>query len=866
MANWSILKNAIASVIKTNGNQEITGQILQNTLNSIVNAVGENATFAGVATPSTNPGTPDGPVFYIASEPGTYANFGGISVADGEAVILQWDNGAWTKKTTGLATEQDIIYDVSARNGGVVFESLSALLSSSNLSTLIPTSVRHGGMSIRFIQGSVPNSDTKYMQYRFLLSSFNASQFADTDNWIDEGLVNVVKSLLGDIPEITNTTIGYIKNDGTVVSSGDFTTNTYNVIPNTAYKIFGQNGSGGTSVCCALYDNNGDCTRVFGTGKSVTYDGIVTTLSNEVVMKVCIVGSINRPKCNILGFSLGEIKGNYILSNNPINFKSISNISLNKYFIKGYFSNNYKREFDFTIQYNSSFECLIFNAKGNTTVKLNNINGGTNGRAWAIYDKLGNLKSCASDNITISEETTLNIQEDGFVVINNKISSSSTPSVIISSLSVNDSFAGLYIYCITNKIALNEKQITSIENLVNDNKNKIDVTLNTLKNFTGSEVQYTSETNAYIRKDNGNLEAAANFLTRTYNISPQTMYKIWGQNGSGENSVCAALYDSNGSRTRSLGTNKSTIYDDVIITESNEVIIKICCYLGSSPVHYQECNNIDNKSNEELNILLIGNSFSLDSEAYLIEENCILDSIKTLHDKNINIYHAIYGGRGLEGWWNILENNMVSYSKVYGSGMTNGKFDHVVIQQVSSECATYSSYFPYLGNNYERLKEYLGESSKVWLLMPWSRGIGTDGGSGIPYVEEGYERIADTIKRITSDYPQLSLGIIPQGTAIQNARGNSLLDNGYGLTRDGQHLSTGTGRYIAASLLYHLLIEPFTNVKLVSITKNYEEESDDWNVSEKIYDGVDVTDSNRLLCQRCALYASTNIYSISNIV
>lgn len=106
MANWSILKNAIASVIKTNGNQEITGQILQNTLNSIVNAVGENATFAGVATPSTNPGTPDGPVFYIASEPGTYANFDGIEVVDGEAVILEWKDGAWTKRATGFATQQ----------------------------------------------------------------------------------------------------------------------------------------------------------------------------------------------------------------------------------------------------------------------------------------------------------------------------------------------------------------------------------------------------------------------------------------------------------------------------------------------------------------------------------------------------------------------------------------------------------------------------------------------------------------------------------------------------------------------------------------------------------------------------------------
>ena len=59
MANWQILKAAIADVIKTNGNQEITGQVLQNVLNNIVSSIGENATFAGVATPETNPGTPD---------------------------------------------------------------------------------------------------------------------------------------------------------------------------------------------------------------------------------------------------------------------------------------------------------------------------------------------------------------------------------------------------------------------------------------------------------------------------------------------------------------------------------------------------------------------------------------------------------------------------------------------------------------------------------------------------------------------------------------------------------------------------------------------------------------------------------------
>ena len=111
MANWSDLKAAVAEVIKTNDNQEITGQILQNVLNNIVSSVGENSTFAGIATPATNPGAPDGNVFYLAVAPGVYSNFGGIQIVDGEAVILEW-RGSWVKKTTGFATQQkaDKIY------------------------------------------------------------------------------------------------------------------------------------------------------------------------------------------------------------------------------------------------------------------------------------------------------------------------------------------------------------------------------------------------------------------------------------------------------------------------------------------------------------------------------------------------------------------------------------------------------------------------------------------------------------------------------------------------------------------------------------------------------------------------------------
>lgn len=101
MANWSDLKAAVAKVIKTNGNQEITGAVLQNALNNIISNVGENATFAGIATPVTNPGTPDGPVFYIAAQTGIYSNFEGITV-ENEVAILLWKT-SWKKLLTNIA-------------------------------------------------------------------------------------------------------------------------------------------------------------------------------------------------------------------------------------------------------------------------------------------------------------------------------------------------------------------------------------------------------------------------------------------------------------------------------------------------------------------------------------------------------------------------------------------------------------------------------------------------------------------------------------------------------------------------------------------------------------------------------------------
>lgn len=98
MANWIKLKKAIADVIKTNGNEEITGAIMQQTLISIVDNLGSNAQFGGVAVPSTVPADTDGSVFYLASTQGTYPNFSGIKVDASEmAVFTKNTAGTWVK-------------------------------------------------------------------------------------------------------------------------------------------------------------------------------------------------------------------------------------------------------------------------------------------------------------------------------------------------------------------------------------------------------------------------------------------------------------------------------------------------------------------------------------------------------------------------------------------------------------------------------------------------------------------------------------------------------------------------------------------------------------------------------------------------
>ena len=93
------IKESIKAVIKENGNYEITGNVLQAVLLSMVGTLGPEYQFLGIATKSTVPVVVEGNSFYITTEVGTYTNFknsGNTAITVNRLGILTSTNGtAW---------------------------------------------------------------------------------------------------------------------------------------------------------------------------------------------------------------------------------------------------------------------------------------------------------------------------------------------------------------------------------------------------------------------------------------------------------------------------------------------------------------------------------------------------------------------------------------------------------------------------------------------------------------------------------------------------------------------------------------------------------------------------------------------------
>lgn len=127
--NYEQLKTDIAAFIRMNGNEEITGEVLQYVLLLMVEILGKDYQFAGIGTSSTEVDEPDENLFWILRS-GSYENFGTpFEVAENEFGIVMY-NGTFAVQKIAVGRPVDDSLTEGGQNpveGGIIYAEFAKL-------------------------------------------------------------------------------------------------------------------------------------------------------------------------------------------------------------------------------------------------------------------------------------------------------------------------------------------------------------------------------------------------------------------------------------------------------------------------------------------------------------------------------------------------------------------------------------------------------------------------------------------------------------------------------------------------------------------------------------------------------------------
>ena len=98
-ATSETFKINISVDLSTYATKEALAQVKGSVDNLLLGAV-----YGGIATRTTNPGTPKTKVFYLPTEVGEYPNFSKLSVVENEIAFLYFDGRNWTKHSVDFSS------------------------------------------------------------------------------------------------------------------------------------------------------------------------------------------------------------------------------------------------------------------------------------------------------------------------------------------------------------------------------------------------------------------------------------------------------------------------------------------------------------------------------------------------------------------------------------------------------------------------------------------------------------------------------------------------------------------------------------------------------------------------------------------
>lgn len=295
--------------------------------------------------------------------------------------------------------------------------------------------------------------------------------------------------------------------------------------------------------------------------------------------------------------------------------------------------------------------------------------------------------------------------------------------------------------------------------------------------------------------------------TKKYNPLDATSIEVTGYS---ETFKCGDAYSFDGEikATYKDGTVRSLKSGEYTIDSSS--FVPLSMNGASITIKYGEqsfSHDITKVKRDSFKILMIGNSFSDDTETFLYP----LATSYGLNSRNTVVADLYIGGCTIDthvsnakkdakayiyrDWYGAASNNEDNVSMK--DALQREDWDFITLQQASGSSGMKDSY-----SNLNYLVNYVKKNSKnknatiLW-HQTWAYAKDSTHDEFIKYhnnQEEMYNAICDAYKEKVKPITDIA-DVIPCGTAIQNAREGAFGDT---LNRDGYHLSMPTGRFVAA--------------------------------------------------------------------
>lgn len=286
------------------------------------------------------------------------------------------------------------------------------------------------------------------------------------------------------------------------------------------------------------------------------------------------------------------------------------------------------------------------------------------------------------------------------------------------------------------------------------------------------------------------------------------------------------------------------------------------------PPHHGENQDPDAP---ELNILFIGNSFTMDAVTHLP------GMLASADIKKVHMIHMYYGGRLVQQYNSGFSTSAdytayecapgvtswtTSKGKTLEQVASSKEWDIVTIQEHTGSKFAWSwdntakNQFNQLMTKIKRTQK---NTPKFYYILSQAYQDNAKIGSGsspmITWTDHTgmWDVVADFAKNVMKDIP--FDGIISTGAMLENLRTTSL-NNDLGLTRDGYHMDNGLARYGASCAVFETLITPVYDVTL---------DSNKYRYTQSGSGTTPVTDSSAKVALEAARNAIKSPYTITDM-